>query len=477
MLHLTDEGTRNELATVVAGRGLSPSEANWLARALVGAIRPNRDLPLLDLAYTLAFLVEAAGAGDERALIRAVFDPRVATAGALADAAAKAGLQGGGGATLARSGRTLTWRALSRSLALAETIALVDGSALLGDLVLGLRRIAADPTAAQVEDVARALARALHAWRMRCLPFARIERRLRRVMSALGDGGFRALDDAAILAAFQAEVASGSRPSFHGFAQLVATAERALRHGLDLQRLVDSGPLGGWPGGREHETVEAALADIAGEDDLTLEERLARVPESPKCLTKAERRRLHDLVSLDPLPRSRPLTTLRALCFDPVQAGIVNRQRRGSGGPTVAQRVRCLDAAPYPQALGATRALREHLRVLLRMALALRVASGGAPPSDPRAAAALAEGRRALKAMRREGFDAPPEAIRRAFAAVDEDLAALAASLDAFLDAAEALDGTDPLDRRFLSDCAIFSAAFAAAYLDTAYQGASDGVV
>jgi hypothetical protein len=269
---------------------------------------------------------------------------------------------------------------------------------------------------------------------------------------------------------FKAEAAAGERPVFHSLVRLVATVERARRHGLDLRRLAQALPLQAAP------EVEAALADIAGGDDASLEERLARVPGRPKCLTGVERRHLGSLVALDPLHRTRPLTLLRALAFEPVQSGILHRQRRGSGGPGVAARAGCGDAVAYPEITGATAALHGHLRDLLRIALALRLDAGAAPPDDPRAAAVLSEGRRALKLMRREGFDALAPELSAAFAGMDDDLATLAGALDNALSGIAALDEVAPLEARFAADREVFAGLFATIYADPHTQEAPHGV-
>lgn len=462
-----DEDIRSELAAVSAGRGLSHSATSWLARALVGAVRPNRDLPVLDLARTLAVLARVDGECDARALVRRVFDPALARPAALQALVEGALGPAPEGAMLAGWERALPYPVMARSLALAEVVALVDGSALMPDLVGALRRVADDPSPPVVEDAARGLARTLHAWRMRRLPFAAVERGLRRLAAA---GAAGPLDDAAILDLFRSEIAAGERPVFHSLVRLVATIERVRRHGLDLQRLAQALPLDPAP------EVETALADIAGGDDASLEERLDRVPSRPKCLTGVERRELHGVVALDPLHRTLPLTALRAIAFEPVQAGILNRQRRGSGGAGVAVRAQGADARPYADIGAALSRLREHLRDLLRVALLLRLDDGGGEmPDDPRAAAAIAEGRRVLKGLRREGFDAPVPELREAFARLDEDLAALTGALDETLAGIAALDAGAPLEARFGADRALFAALFSTLYADPSVQEASDG--
>ncbi|KAA2235075.1 hypothetical protein [Salinarimonas soli] len=467
-----DERIRTELASVAAGRNLSRSEAGWLARALTGAVRPNRDAPLLDLARGLAVLGRLDGAGDQRALVARVFDPALARPAALAallDQAPPGALaRDGRGVILPGWDRPLALTVLARSLGLAEIVALVDGSSLLPDLVSALRQVTDDSSVPAVEDAGRALARALHAWRMRCLPFAAVERGLRRLATLGAEPG--ALDDAAILDLFCAEIRAGERPVFHSLVRLVATLERARRHGLDLHRLSQAMPLDAAP------EVEAALADIAGGDEASLEERLGRVPARPKCLTGVERRHLEAVVALDPLHRTRPLTALRALAFEPVQSGILNRQRRGSGGAGVAARTACAEARPYPDLTAATAALHGHLRDLLRIALALRVEGCGAAPDDPRAGAAVQEGRRALKAMRREGFDARPDDLRAAFEGMDECLADLAGALDDALARIAALDEAAPLESRFEADRTVFAGLFAQLYADPSVQEAPHGI-
>ena len=56
MVNGYDERCAADLANVVDGRGLTRDTAGWLARAITGAIRPNRDKPLWDLAHACVAL-------------------------------------------------------------------------------------------------------------------------------------------------------------------------------------------------------------------------------------------------------------------------------------------------------------------------------------------------------------------------------------------------------------------------------------
>jgi hypothetical protein len=78
-----DERCAADLAAVCDGRDLSREDRTWLARVVTGAVRPNRDKPLWDLAHALAALARGTEAASGRDLVTLALDPGLATAAAV----------------------------------------------------------------------------------------------------------------------------------------------------------------------------------------------------------------------------------------------------------------------------------------------------------------------------------------------------------------------------------------------------------
>ena len=116
-----DERCAADLSNVVDGRGLTRDEAAWLARAVTGAVRPNRDKPVWDLAHALAALAGLPGVREGRDLVDLALDPRLARPSALEARLAGAGpTTDARGLVLAENGWRAAWGGVARGLALAE---------------------------------------------------------------------------------------------------------------------------------------------------------------------------------------------------------------------------------------------------------------------------------------------------------------------------------------------------------------------
>ena len=117
-----DERCAADLAGVGEGRNLSRTDRAWLARVVTGAVRPNRDKPLWDLAHALAALAGLTGARDGRDLVTLALDPVLARADRLEARFAGAGAAADGRGLVGASGWRTTWAGLARLLALAEFV-------------------------------------------------------------------------------------------------------------------------------------------------------------------------------------------------------------------------------------------------------------------------------------------------------------------------------------------------------------------
>ena len=116
-----DERCAADLANVGDGRDLSRADRAWLARVVTGAVRPNRDKPVWDLAHALAALAGATGARDGRDLITLTLDPGLARPAALAARFGDGPAVDDRGPVLGTAWST-SWVGLARLLALAEFV-------------------------------------------------------------------------------------------------------------------------------------------------------------------------------------------------------------------------------------------------------------------------------------------------------------------------------------------------------------------
>ncbi|MCF4129583.1 hypothetical protein [Methylobacterium sp. SyP6R] len=457
-----DEACAADLAAVAEGRDLSREDRAWLARVVAGAVRPNRDKPLWDLAHALAALARLAGARDGRDLVTLALDPGLARADRL-----EARFAGTGEAVDARgpilpggeAGWRTTWSGLARLLALAEFVLTAEDLAQFAAVTGWLDDLAAAPDAEGAVSFSRRLARYLAAYRHAHLPLAPLERRFRAILGFLD--GRRAFTDDDILGFWRGQMREGERPGFRTVAEHFVTFEAASAllgglAGLSAPASLDA--VEGW-----EERLDASLADLAGAEPAeTLAALLAALPDGPKILTGAERDDLAEFLRLEPFHRTRPLTTLRAASFGRVQSGLANRLRRGGGGAGIAERTACAEAETYPALAVRVSALTVHLDRMLRIAAALRVPAE-AEGLSPEARDALAAARADIRRIRRAGFD-DPDRLAAGFAAADAALLRLAEEAGRLARAIAGLARQRPLDAAFATDRDVFADAFAEAY-------------
>ena len=452
-----DERCAADLAAVCDGRDLSRADRAWLARVVTGAVRPNRDKPLWDLAHALAALAKATKARNGRDLVTLALDPGLATAGAVELRFVDSGAADSRGPVLGEDWRT-SWAGLARLLALAEFVLTAEDLAQFAAVTGWLDDLAAAPDAEGAAFLSKRLARHLSAYRNDHLPLAPLERRFRAILGFLA--GRRAFTDDDILAFWRSEMEAGERPGFRTVAEHFVTFEAGahLVGGLEgLSAPVSLDAHAGW-----EERIDAALGDLAASEPAeTLAALLADWPEGPKILTGAEREDLADFLRLEPFHRTRPLTTLRAASFGQVQSGIANRLRRGGGGAEVAERATCTEAESYAALHERAGALAAHLARMLRIAAALRIAERDG--LTPEAQAALEAAEADLRRVRRAGFE-DRAALAAGFAAAETALLRLTEEAERLERALAALARQRPLDAAFAADRSVFAAAFAAAY-------------
>lgn len=458
-----DERCAADLANVGEGRALPPGERAWLARVVTGAVRPNRDKPLWDLAHALAALARLTDAREGRDLVTLALDPRLAGAGAVE--ARFAGEAAGGIASDERGllfpeaeGWRSTWGGIARLLALAEFLLTAEDLAHFGTLSGWFGELAATPGPEEAAFLAKRLARHMAAYRNAHLPLAPVERRFRAILGFLE--GRAAFTDDDILVFWRSEMQTGDRPGFRTVAEHFVTFEAAAHLVGSLEGIASAASLETYEGWEER--LDGSLGDVAAADPAEpLAALLAELPGGLKILTGAERDDLADWLRLDPFHRTRPLTTLRAASFGRVQSGIANRLRRGGGGADLAERVLCADAESYAGLAARVGTLAEHLARMLRIAAALRLADGDALDADLRAAIEAAEAD--LRRVRRAGFEDRARVVS-GFAAAEAALLRLSAETVRLEEAIASLGRRRPLDETFAADRSVFSAAFGAAY-------------
>ncbi|MFF8799568.1 MULTISPECIES: hypothetical protein [unclassified Methylobacterium] len=452
-----DERCAADLAGVGEGRDLSRADRAWLARVVTGAVRPNRDKPLWDLAHALAALARAGGARDGRALVSLALDPGLATPAAVEARFAGNAATDARGLVLDGGWRT-GWSGLARLLALAEFVLTAEDLAQFATVTGWLDELAAAPDAEGAAFLAKRLARQSAAYRNAHLPLAPLERRFRAILVFLA--GRRAFGDDDILAFWREEMRGGERPGFRTVAEHFVTFE-AGAHLLDgLEGLSSAASLSASDGWEER--LDASLADLtAAEPAEALAALLAAWPDGPKILTGAEREDLADFLRLEPFHRTRPLTTLRAASFGRVQSGIANRLRRGGGGADLAERAACTEAESYADLQARAGALAAHLARMLRIAAALAIAERDG--LSPQTQAALEAAEADLRRVRRAGFE-DRAALAAGFAAAESALLRLAEEAGRLERALAALDRQRPLEAAFAADRAVFAEALTAAY-------------
>lgn len=473
MTAVYDERCAADLGNVIEGRALSAGDAAWLTRVVTGAIRPNRDKPLWDLAHLLRALGGASqndGQNDGGALCDLALDPRLARADQL-EAQLRA-------STLAPDARldergvvletTPQWRAswtgISRLLALAEFLLTADDLANFAEVRGWFSEVGGDPdSAAAISQLLKRLSRMALAYRQAHLPLAPVERRFRAILIYLAEqrngGGVDRFDDNDIFGFWSAGDEDGERPQFRTVADHFLTYQKALAALGGLRGVRAAASLEDMPGWGDRLDADFDHMIAPDPSTTTLAARLSALPDTPKILTGAERDDLAGLFWLETFHKTHPLTVLRSVSFGRVQSGIANRLRRGGGGDDIAARVLCGDAVSYADIRARADALSRHLMRMVRIAAALRIAPDRRPPH---VAEALAAADADLARVRRAGFDAPRQELAEVFAAIDAILAEARDEIEAFIKAALTAEG------RFEMDRTCFAEVFQQTYLNEA---------
>lgn len=452
-LRAVSESAASDLAAVREGRGLGPRAAERLTRAVTGAVRPNRDRPLWDLAHALVALrLDGPGAVD------LALDPGLARPDALrakldgAACAEDGGLQMDG----ARPWRC-SWGELTHLLSLMEFMLTADGCSGFAELSGAVDRAAADGDA---PALSRRLVSFINAWRERHMPLAAHERAFRSVLTFLR-GRAGDVTDAAILDYWLA--GAGGDALYTTVVERFATFERLAAEVGQMAALGDATALSGIEDWEDRLSAASVAPGEAHALGPVLEAFDREAVDGPKALTGAEREAIGATLRLEPYHRTRPLTALRALAFGRVQSGIANRLRRGTGGEDVAVRVEAQDA-DYEAFSARAGRLAAHLERLLTIALALREAGPDA----------LRErGERELARLRRAGFERPRDELAERMARLDEALSTMAGEMSQHRAALERLNAREPLEERCERDRAMFKEGFTALYLSDAAHAAS----
>jgi hypothetical protein len=459
-----DESSAADLALVIESRRLGPGESDRLIRAVTGAVRPNRDKPFWDLAHVIAMLV-AVQSPDTRDVSRGVIDlmldPSLARVDTLrARLTTLLAAQPGAVQLAADIVSHGEWRAslaqIARSLALGEFMLTCGGLAHFKTVGQMIADCGPDP-----QLMTRQLVQLITGYRQLHMPAAVFERRFRAIMAHLGSTR-AAVTDAAISSYWMSEIEAGERSQFRTVVEYFATFLKLRAVLADLAGVRGTGSLDAIENWQDR--LDDMLADVAGEEAATagLAARLAKLPETPKILTGAERDDAIAILGLDPFHKALPRTVLRAVSFGIVQSGIGNRLRRGGGGGTLTERLTCTEAAPYADILARASELADHVKRMVRIAVALRMAN--ADDVDERTAAVVEAAEADIKRVRRAGFDLPRAALAEAFAGVDELLADTIVEIGAFLTASARLGGENTLATFYAEDRSFFSDSLTLAY-------------
>lgn len=475
-----DEQTASDLAAIAESRRLGAGQYQLLTRNVTGAVRPNRDIFLWVLANLLAVAFagrRASGAGAGTALdcaLEIVLAPAASRRALLARLCAghpevRVTAEG-----VVSSVPGLDFEAgparIEDALAFAEFFVTGADGTLLPCFRQAVEALAAG-TGAAVRDAVSLLSRGIAAWRRDRLPLGRHERLFAALIGFLLErpaarrgGGLLAFDDDDIVGFWRHSVERGDRLMFRTAVERFRDFAVLVRHLQALKSLGSAADLDAVAARLEAEDGFAATAEGAAEAAVLAA--LRSLPEDLNALTGVERDLVATVAALMPFHRERPVSLLRVLAFGPVQMGIANRLRRGSGGAGVAERVTCADARDYDAVAGRLNDLCAHLDALRLIAAALRFGGVDAADGvDPQALRdTVARGDAALKRLRRAGFARPRPELAAVFAGIDGAIADFHAVVSGFTAALDRLAARQPLGQRFDRDKPVFAAILTHAY-------------
>jgi hypothetical protein len=456
-----------------------------LRRNIAGSLRPNRDYYLWVLANVLSILLMC------RSRQPGTFNPVVCAQNVVLEgiAALAKNCEGQDGVRLTGDGiaadagglkyRT-TWVKADHALRFGAFFIMDNDGALYGSFVEAVMALDERGAAAGVDAAVSVLSSRISRWRREVLPLGRHERTFSTLLTFLKSRELAqtkgaAFGDDDIVGYWRHCVRDGDRPMFRTmvdrfriFERLQArqAASRNLDTPADLDAVV-----------RQTDVDAESAEDWTGaEDDLTearLVDALKGLSTDPKALKGTEADAIKALITLRPFGRTRPLTALRVLAFDPVQNGIANWLRRGGGGDGIEVRVTCASARSYDEIARQFESLLARLDRLLRIAAALRFGGGEAREiEDPRLAEMILQhaeiiqqGDVDLRRIRRHGFDRPREELAAIFAQFDEMLSRLRDEVGDFVKEIKRLGGREALGVRFARDRQVFSEILTRSYI------------
>ncbi|MBJ3776068.1 hypothetical protein [Acuticoccus mangrovi] len=183
-----------------------------------------------------------------------------------------------------------------------------------------------------------------------------------------------------------------------------------------------------------------------------------------KTYTQAEFDFCDLVVSAWPHGERYTLSLLRLLAFHPIQSGLSNSLRTGRSKVPLETRVTCVEAMTYRDIDARVATLAEKTAGWLAVGVSLATPDS----QSERVAAIRAQGVAILSRTRSKSFDVPREALAARFAAMSEDLVALARLLGAVRGAIAKVErppDPHPLDPTFADDRNVFAAEFARRYL------------
>jgi hypothetical protein len=482
-----DEHTRSDLESIADKRQLSDSQGKMLKRNVTGTLRPNRDYYLWVLVNVLSALLLC------RSRQSGAFNPVVCAQNVVLEGgeALEKYCDGQDGVRLSNDGIAVdagglkyeaVWVKVDHALAFGAFFIEGNEGALYGSFVEAVMALHEARGAAAGLDVAvGVLSRRIGQWRRDHLPLGKHERIFSSLLAFLSSRQLAAqrrgmaFDDDDIVAYWRHCVEDGDRLMFRTAVERFRVFERVQARQATIRNLgapadldalvtrtdldVESGE--GW-NDTEDELAEGRLVDA-----------LKSLSTDPKALKGTEADAIKALITLRPFQKTRPLTVLRVLAFDPVQSGIANYLRRGGGGDDIEARVTCATARSYDEVASYFESLLAHLDRLLRIAAALRFGGNETQRiEDPqlaemilRRAQIIQQGNVELKRMRRYGFDRPREELAAIFAQFDEMLSRLRDEMSDFIKELKRLGGREALGNRFVKDRAVFTEILTRAYI------------
>ncbi len=492
-----------EVAEIIRNRKLPAADAEKLILAIVGGGGENVDQPLWDLAqilFCLGHLAKQGRMGPRDAATACLLDETGMLTGPLkrAPRTIQEGpfrITGGpDGVSVAspEGERSFAWGRVRRTMALGDFLfnsPFTDPGAGSGVDALRLALDTLFLENSSLTDLSKRAvqgpARYMRAWRKKYLPlqaFAELIRVRESYLSELGrTREARALDTADVFAIWRLALARGETWSFARYAEKLAALLREERTDVErrafLQPVAIDAMVAGEPSENPEDAIVAWLdredgpleavpalaindnaptsADLEDDgDEPAFEERtlaaLASLPETPKVLTKEERRQAAAIFALNPLCHEQPQTLLRAVQAAGWENRLVEASRRGvsddRGG-----------GFDYPAEVGGVRDLDQRFGELILMALHL---------SAPEVGGAAAEGAKVLKKWRhdRASFRIEDAKLAQTFAIMGHDLRVTAHALKRVLQQLQRLAASEDLTAMSGADEALFGEVFATRY-------------